>query len=239
MNEIGIVVCLHGNEPLGLDVIKKIDSNIPTFVGNPLALKKNVRFLEVDMNRCFPGKINGKHEEKEACNLLEKVKGFKYLIDIHSSSCNIELFGILTKPNKEKVNLAKKMGLKKIVIMKDNFAKGLSLIDHLNCAISIEVGPHARKKNVSEIVEAIQNLSKNIGQDCSHKEIDGFEIFDIIPGDKITKYHIKNFEEIKKNQLIAEGEKKYYAPFNFFPIFVGEDAYKGIICMAAKKVVDF
>jgi succinylglutamate desuccinylase len=236
MDKIGIVVCLHGDESMGLEIKKKLGVNMPTFIANPVAVKKNVRFIEADMNRSFPGKIDGKHEEKEAYYLLDKLKKFKYIVDIHSSSCKIELFAIITKPTKEKLRLASKLGIKKGVIMNDRFANGSSLIDNLNCAISLEVGPHERKENISEVIQAIKNLDESLDDDFSASDLEIFEIFDIIYGDNISKYDIENFRKVKKGEVIAEGEKKYYAPFDFIPVFVGEKAYNGIICMATKKV---
>ena len=46
---------------------------------------------------------------------------------------------------------------------------------------------------------------------------------------------MENFKPVKKGDLIAKGEKEYYAEFDFIPIFVGEKAYKGILCMATRK----
>jgi succinylglutamate desuccinylase len=236
MDKIGVVVCLHGDEPVGLEVKKMLSINAQTFIANPKALTKNVRFLETDMNRCFPGKENGLHEEKCAYNLLRDIKKFKYIVDVHSSSGGIELFGIITKPNEEKFNLAKKMGLKKVIVMTEKFAKGASLIDNVNCAISLEVGPHDRKENALEIAHLIKNLERNFDKDCSCVKLDVFEIFDIIYGDKTAKSYLSNFKAVKKGDIIKEDMEKQFAPFDFVPVFVGEDSYKGIICMAAKKI---
>lgn len=230
----GVTVCLHGNEFFGLEVAKKLD--VPAFIANPLAVKNNVRFIETDMNRSFPGKPDGSHEEREAYKLLKQVKEFRYLIDVHSSSCETGLFGIITKPNNEKIDLARKMHLKKAVIMTDKFARGSSLIDNLSCAISLEIGPHNRKENISEVVEAITSLKNNLDKDCSDFNMDIFEITDIIKGEDAMKIYLKNFKGVKKGELIAEGDRKYYAPFDFVPVLAGEKAYPGVICMAAKII---
>lgn len=236
MRDIGIVVCLHGNEHIGLEVNKKLNIGLPIFIANPLAVKNNVRFIDSDMNRSFPGKIDGNYEERQAYHLLKQIKKFKHVIDVHSSSCKIELFGIITKPNAEKLHLAKKMGIKKVVLMNEIFAKGTSMIDNLDCAISLEVGPHNRKENLSEVIDLIKNLKNNLNKDCSNFKLEIFEVTKILFGENISKFYIENFKEVKKGDLIAESDKKHYAQFDFFPIFVGEDAYKGIICMATKKI---
>ena len=236
MNQIALVVCLHGDEPFGLEVGKEFQETLPVFIGNELALKQNKRFIEADLNRCFPGNPEGEYEEKIAYELLKKLKNFDYIIDVHSSSCNIELFGIITKPNKEKINLAKKMGLKKIVLMSEHLAKGSALIDYLDCALSLEIGPHNKEGNAEKVITLINNLQNNIDKDCSENKPEIYEIFDIIKGEEVSKYYLENFKGVKKGDLIAEGKERYYAHFDFIPILTGEDAYNNIICLAAKSI---
>ena len=230
MKNIAIIICLHGDELFGLEVMDKLDENIPVFIGNPKAIQKKVRYIDIDLNRAFPGKKDGNYEERRAFYLMNKLKKFKHVIDIHSSSSNLELFGILTEPNKEKLQLAKKLGLKKIVLMSEKLANGNSLIDNHDCAISLEIGPHEKKENVDEVIKIINNPS-NHKDDYKSKM---FKVFDIIKGNE-TKLFIKNFQEVKKGELITKDMK---AEFDFIPVFVGEKAYKNIICLAAKLYKD-
>lgn len=234
MKDSAIVVCLHGNELFSLEVINKISKNIPVFIGNPLAIEKKTRYIDIDLNRAFPGKKDGNYEEKRAFYLFNELKKFKYIIDIHSSSSDTEIFGIITKPNKDKLDLAKKLGIQKLVIMPQEFSKGKSLIDNVDCGISLEVGPHEKKENVEEIIKIINNLTNGVINNSTTINI--FRVFDIIKGEDNVKFYINNFKNVNKGDLIAEGkEKKYYAEFDFIPIFIGERAYKGILCLATKK----
>ena len=232
MEDTAIVVCLHGDELYGLEVADKISKKIPLFIGNPLAIEKRKRYVDKDLNRVFPGDLNGTtYEEKRAAHLLKELKDYKYIIDIHSSSCDLELFGIITKPAPCKLELAKKLKLKKIVLMSEEFGKNSSLIDHVGCGISLEIGPHEKKENIEKIIEVINNTCN--GEECSEPKM--FKVFDSIKGDAVN-YFIKNFKPVKKGDLIAKGEKDYYAEFDFIPLFVGEKAYKGILCLATKEV---
>lgn len=157
MEDTAIVVCLHGDEIFGLNLIKRILKKIQVFIGNPLAIEKRTRFIDADLNRVFPGKEDGNYEEKRAVYLLDKLKKFKYVVDIHSSSADTELFGIITKPNKNKIELCKKLDLGKVVIMSQEFSKGKAMLDHLDCAVSLEIGPHERKENIEETLKIINN----------------------------------------------------------------------------------
>mgnify|MGYP001563186981 CR=1 FL=1 len=235
MENLAVVVCLHGDETFGLKIKEKL-LNVPVFVGNPEAVKKDVRYIDSDLNRCFPGRADGDYEEKRANELLKELTKFEYILDIHSSSCDLDLFGIITKPNIKKINFAKKIGLKRAIIMSEKIASGKSLIDNVPCGISLEIGPHKKKENVDQVLSSINNLLND--KILSDNRLELFEVFDIIPREDNLKYLIENFRPVKKGDLIAEGNKKCYAPFDFIPVFVGEKAYKNIACFAMKKILD-
>lgn len=230
--KLAVICCLHGNEPYGLEVIKRLPDSFSFFIGNKRALKENRRFLETDLNRCFPGNKFGNHEERIACYLTKKLKKFDYVIDLHSTSKSCPIFGIITKLNKEKIELAKKMGLKRLVIMPEFFASGKAMIDYVKCGISLEVGPHNRPDNVKESLELIKNLIEN--KDCNSLEI--YKVFKLIRKE-FNEVLINNFDSIKKGQIISrEGEKEQYAEEDFTAVLVNEETYEGILCLACEKV---
>lgn len=233
MDNTAIVVCLHGDETFGLDLAEKMSGKMPVFIGNPAALEKKQRRVDVDLNRSFPGDENSNfYEERRAAQLMNRLKEFDCIIDIHSSSCDIPLFGIITKPNEFKFDLARRLGLKKVITMSEDFASGRALIDHVPCGISLEIGPHEKMENADEIVKAIGNLDST-----PNNEMKILEVFELIRGEDNVEFFIENFKPVKQGDLIARGrEKNYYAESDFIPVFVGERAYKGILCLAARKI---
>jgi len=183
MKDYAVVVCLHGDELFGLEVIDKISKEIPIFIGNPKAIEHKTRSIDSDLNRVFPGNPFGDEEEKRAFFLLEKLKDFKYIIDIHSSSGDTDLFGIITQFSKEKINLVQKLGLSKLVIMPSNLASGKALIDHVSCGISLEVGPHEKKEIVDEVMGALNNINEE--HSSNREPLIIYQVIDIIYGEDI------------------------------------------------------
>lgn len=231
--KIAVVCCLHGTEPYGLEVVKRLPVFISSFVGNQKALNEGKRFIEADLNRSFPGNTFGGHEDKLAYDLYNKLKEFDCVIDLHSSSNNCPLFGIITNTNKDKIELAKKLGLKKLVIMTESIASGRALIDFVNCGISLEIGPHNRVKNIDEVSGLIKNLieNKNYSED-----IEIYKVFKIVKKKK-DNILITNFESIKNGQIIAEDfTGKQTSDEEFTAVLVNEEAYEEILCLAARKI---
>ncbi len=231
--KIAIICCLHGNEKYGLDVVRELPYSLPFFIGNKKAMIEDKRFIDSDLNRCFPGKLNGNYEEKLACELVEFLKDFDYVIDLHSSSNECPLFGVITKSNIEKINLAKSLGLKKLVIMPNYFAKGNSLIDFVKCGISLEIGPHERKENVEEVTEKILNLVEN---KLTQENIDIFEVVSVIKKQAEGEILIKNFEKVNHKDILIRGDTNQFAESDFIPILVNEKAYEDILCLVVKQV---
>jgi len=234
--KLAVVCCLHGTEPYGLEVVKRLPASIPYFIGNKKALKENKRFIETDLNRSFPGSPNGNHEEKLAYSLNQKLKDFDYILDIHSSSNECPLFGIITNLNREKVEFARRLGLRRLVKMAPQIAGGKALIDYVKCGISLEIGPHQRKENAEEVIRAIMNLINNVNYS---QNLAIYEIFSLIKKER-EKILIKNFEEVKKGQVIAEDSAgQQIAEEGYISVLVNERAYSGILCLAARTPTIF
>ena len=180
---------------------KTIFSKYSFFVGNKAALEKSVRFIDADLNRCFPGNINGNHEERIAYDLLNKAEGFDFIVDLHSSSNACPLFGLITKPDSRKIEFARNLGLSKLVIMPDSFANGKALIDFAKYGISLEIGPHHKKENIDEAAGHIRHF---LEKKPANIAMEIFEVFSVIKKQG-TQTAIKNFEDIKKALLLQQG----------------------------------
>ncbi len=234
MKKIAVIACVHGNEQYGLEVIKLLPSSFSFFIANKKAIEQKKRFIDTDLNRCFPGKKEGNNEEKIAYGLANVLNEFDEVLDLHSTSEACPLFGIITKPDNEKIMLAKRLGLQKLVIMSPDYAWGKALIDFVKKGISLEVGPHERKENVEEAVDAIKALVEGCGAKETSLEI--YEVFDIIRGEN-KKPLIGNFDEVKEGQPIAVSPDKstQKAPFDFIAVLVGEKSYNDVVCLACRK----
>jgi succinylglutamate desuccinylase len=226
--DVLIVVCLHGNEPFGLEVQKELEHEFDFLIGNPEALKKKVRFLETDLNRSFPGSEEGSIEEKRAIEIVQIAKKYTLIIDLHSTTSETELFAITTQLTDEIKNLTQQMNIPKLVHISAEIGKNKSLLDHVPLGISLEVGPHDRKENAKETVEAIRSLFKATTE---NKDLEIFEVFDTVKGTGTPD--ITNFKEVKKGERVSN---ETAAPYNFYPIMAGEASYKGVLSLAARKI---
>ncbi|MBW2998288.1 succinylglutamate desuccinylase/aspartoacylase family protein, partial [Candidatus Woesearchaeota archaeon] len=155
--KLAILGCLHGNEKVGekiIDYLKGIPqlaNSIFFILGNENAMKENRRFIDVDLNRCFPGKETGNYEEERAFEISKKIKDFDILLDIHSTTAKTEDFIITTNLDKTR-NLIGNIPLRKVVIVNEKLSKNKSLIENHENAVSLEFDENTDFEYVKNII---------------------------------------------------------------------------------------
>jgi succinylglutamate desuccinylase len=227
MKKTLFVVASHGDESVGLRTIEKLSKKtrkkINYLVGNPEALKNNVRFVDSDLNRVYPGKFKGNIEEKIAYNNLKLIRKIKYdyVIDLHGTVSKTGIFVIITNLSLKNLFLASMLKIKKIVIWPDSKESSGSLSTFTKCGLEIECGP----KNSTKIIKRLENiLTKFINNTDSEEKIKEKikeKEFYIISG-KINKgKKVLKLKDFKRNK-------------DFYPVFVNQ--YEGILCYKLKKI---
>ena len=101
MKRISIVTGIHGDELEGqyvcFEVAKRIEENIDKLKGivdiypamNPLgidSITRGIPAFDLDMNRLFPGNIDGNMTEYLAAEIMKDVSGSDLVVDIHASN---------------------------------------------------------------------------------------------------------------------------------------------------------
>jgi len=225
-NKIAVVGCLHGNEKIGkyvIDTLQQIEFenfDMRCILANGEAMEQDKRYIDTDLNRCFPGKNDGNHEERLAASLVERIKNSDYVIDIHSTVSKTRDFAIITSESPEVMKLASYIPLETVVFMEPVIAKGGSLIDHARCGVSIEFDCRRDRRYVAGVVlECIYNLRNSIPTKVKQEHYSVFGSLEVT-----GNFVFPNFRETTVN-----GE-------TFCPVFSGETAFKDILCLKARRV---
>lgn len=199
------VTGLHGNERI--PVVTLAELGIEQIVGNPKALSLNKRFIEKDMNASF-GTNGNKYEEKLAKKMIKEIGKGKTVIDFHTTLSVNEPFVIVV--DKDMIEFASSLGIKKIVHMKYNNKGGHALINHAK-GVSVECGVHDTYESYRTCKKVVAHL-----EDPCDEAVEVYEVFGTIT--KKGKY--ENFVE-------HEG--------GFVPIFANKNSY-GNLGLKARKI---
>ncbi|MBO0322983.1 succinylglutamate desuccinylase/aspartoacylase family protein [Muricauda sp. CAU 1633] len=235
---------IHGNEPAGVLALKQVfkrliakkvdlEGEIFAVAGNLGALKKQVRFQAVDLNRIwFPERIsnilsdehNNNAEEEELkllygvlCKILEKGNPPFYFIDLHTTSSDTTPFIVL---NDSLLNrkYASNYPLP-IILGIEEYLEGalLSYINELGyVSLGFESGQHNDSKAVENCVDFIEftlqltdvvRTSKSDGNGFNNASHTFYEIYHqhTIGAEDIFRMFpgFTNFQEVPKGTEIA------------------------------------
>lgn len=247
-------VCTHGNERIGLRVAKyfqktKIKKGIFVIhIANEKAMKKNKRFIDVDLNRVFPGKKKGNYEERLAYKLTPFIRSFDFVIDIHSTKTKTLSTIIITKRNKKTDSLLRAIAPRRVVHMK--IAGPTALISHARCGIAFEYGNDRNSRTFSTTVAGVKRalahaglISENSRKPSRKKNLDFYEVYDSFLKEEgfVGLKRIKNFHLLKKGETVGlhkKNKKVIVAPHSFYPVLFGNNSYTSIFgFMAQKKIL--
>jgi predicted deacylase len=249
---IGVVGLVHGDESVGRIVLDEMRSLQPLcgtlrlIYANLPAERAGKRCVETNLNRVFPGKKDGKLEERIAYGLQECLRDCELVIDLHEMYEQTPAFVISHVQNSQDprfYQMAQRTGLEHYTITGRN-ANFSSLIDFVNqcggMGISIECGKTGTQESVRNAKSCIENIlryKKMIAGKpvCSVPQTYAFqEMVSVTPGADFTPYgNVRNFELLRANTPIGiSGGAEVISPsFDCFPIF-----YNGGIIVDGKMV---
>lgn len=234
--EILIVIATHGNERIGVEVVKnlvkqKLDYFFDYLVANPKALRKNVRFIDSDLNRSYPGNDKSdRYEEKLAKKNIKIAKRYKYVIDLHEAMLGTKNFIIIPR-NKLDINFPLDfINLDTVLLWPD--PKG-PLGSCLKNTIELEFGMKGKNREIV-IDKAVRIVKEFICLSCGldncpkvkTKKKQVFKVYGKTSLQEASKYNLKyrDFKEIRTPR-----EK-------FYPLLVNQYRDIGIAFYKMKKV---
>lgn len=239
--EYSIVGSIHGDEPCGKKAIERflesdyeIKKPVKFIIANEEALEHNVRFLDTDLNRSFPGDIDSeKHEERLAAKIMEEVKGTKVL-DLHTTRSYPEPFANFSNLNDTEISLIKAAGVKNAVLFSEDSGSLHKKVD----GIVVETGYQQTEEAVENAYDIIVNfLAANgvIGADYKLSDPTIFQYDGTVDGD--WEFVAENFHEVKKGEVFARrDDEELRAEEDFYPVLMSTDGYDGMLGFKAKKV---
>lgn len=184
---ISIVTGVHGDELEGqyvcFEVNRIIKENMDKLTGivdiypalNPLgidSITRSIPAFDMDMNRLFPGALDGNMTEHMAAKIIEDIVGSDACVDIHAS--NIYLTEIpqirINEQSKDRlVPLAKELNIDLIwvhgaaTVLEATLAHSLNSRGVPTLVVEMGVGMRITKEYCDQLVDGIFNLMAKLG----------------------------------------------------------------------------
>jgi len=220
--------CTHGNEKVGMRIFENYQNGEnqnyvwSSQIGNPLAFEQNVRYVEQDLNRSFPGKIEGKYEEKRAFELVKLFEKQDVVIDFHQTFADMESCIITSNLNKSITELMYYFDIKNVVLLSNSFDNGKNTVADWCNGFGIE---YPRTKSAQSDYEIAQKDIENLlNKTQTYPDKTVYEMQTRV--DKLTKVKLnlgwKNWKLVSQADIETLGLDKN---LEYYPIFIGEVAY--------------
>lgn len=246
---VTFVACMHGNEKAGIEILERlreqliIQGTMRLVVANPKAVIMSKRFVEQDLNRCFPGKIDGKFEEQLARQLRRQLSNSDFLVDLHSTTAQTPPFIITRQYQRLVKDLIEAAGIKKVVIRPRS---GVALIDWVKVGIGIELGPHDAPQTLEDGFSAVINVLSTLNMIKKKKDrineeaIECFKAEVVLPMPSRFEARpegIHNFQMIEKGSAVGISDGvEIVVEKDFYPILYGEVSYQDTLCWVGEKL---
>jgi aspartoacylase len=234
MKKILIVGSQHGNELLGEKLYAYVIKQPPDAalevhyaLANPEARKRNVRFIESDMNRSYAR--HDTYEAERAKRLQQFILDGNYdvVIDAHTTTVTQAPCLIVPGIREDNKVYLRATHIKHIVVMKHEFL-GQSLIGNVPRAVSVEVSNDGlNEKLFNELYEDLLRFANDQGMH-PHKNV--FVIEGLIEKGSLSDNQIARLRNFEKSEA------------GFYPVLVGENSYKkhtnylGFLAKVKRKV---
>ena len=233
-----VVACVHGEEPCGYRAIQKLKNStfevegaVKLIIAHEKARKENVRYIEKDLNRCFPGDPESDvYEERLAAKVLEEIDGLTVL-DLHATKSEPTPFAFYIGNS----DLIEKAGVNVGV---DLSYMPETMMNYMN-GISIECG-HPESNDAAETAYqiAINFLAAegviNAGYRLSDPDL--FEITGEVMGEEF-KFEAENFQKVREGDVFAvNGMEMKVAKEDFYPVLMSTDGYDHKIGYKGQKI---
>lgn len=236
MKRISIVTGIHGDELEGqyvcfelqrrireqMDCLRGIVDIYPAM--NPLgidSITRGIPAFDLDMNRLFPGNIDGNMTEYLAAGIIEDVAGSDCVLDIHAS--NLYLTEIpqirINELHEEKLlPMAMESNVDFIwvhgasTVLESTFAYSLNSIDTPVLVVEMGVGMRITKAYGDQLVDGIFRLMQNLGiwtgevnavrKPIVSKDPEDVSYLNASVGGLFLP-SVKHWEELKKGDLVG------------------------------------
>lgn len=249
-----IVGGVHGDEPMTAEAIYSIkeildgekydvSKELRLVIGNERALDKQVRYIDTDLNRAFPGDPDSdQYEDRLAYSMYNELKDMNSILSMHSTRSAPPEFAISS-------NTSSKENLRTIACLPVEYAvntsnlRGSTMDAQLENTVTVEAGhqgtDNVRKFGIKCSLEFMKSHDIIESEDATYTEKNLIVAQEELPksqGEPIVYY--QNFEEIEKGDVVAEDDKIQHIveAENKTPVLMSERGYEDIFGLLGEYV---
>lgn len=243
--DIVVVGGIHGDEPSGELAIRRVVDDLDLkrgvkfIIANPPALERGVRYVDVDMNRVFPGDSNSEDLERRLAAELCRETGDRITLALHSTQSQAEPFALVAAAQHRVLEVASRLPLRYVV---DESRIGEGTYTRCSPVVSVESGCQNTNEAVDTAERMIRAFLQATGALPGEPRETKTEYYYIeseiekMAGNEYTLY-VDNFERVDEGDTYATSENgDLVADEPFYPVLMSPSGYTDILGFRAGLV---
>jgi len=249
--EIAAVGAIHGDEPCGTRAIERFLAEGPTdrlqrpvrlVVANERALAAGERFVDVDLNRVFPGDPDASaHERRLAARLLEELDG-AFTLGFHSTVSSTEPFGTLANLTPEKARVMRALPLAHAADF-TGVVEGRSVT--LDRFVNVETGPQGSDAATEDAYDCLLAYLREMNALPGESDPTAttlYRVTDLVEKDPGRTYDVltENFQRVPAGQVYArsrDGEHVLRAGTDRWPVLMSAEGHETLLGYTANEAL--
>ncbi|ELY95842.1 succinylglutamate desuccinylase/aspartoacylase domain-containing protein [Natrialba taiwanensis] len=244
--EIAIVAGVHGDEPCGVRAIERLLDEQPTvsrpvklIVANEKALERQVRFVDEDLNRAFPGDPDAETHEGRLANELVSALGDCLTFSMHSTQSHADPFAIVNEVSETATTVCPQLPVVAMVETSE-FAEGrlFSTVETIEVECGLQ-GSETAAQNADRLTRAFLTAVGALPGDTVRRDLPVFRLTDVIPKERAEKYEVfvENFTEVPAGDpFVAADGVEQIAEEAFYPVLMSSNGYRNVFGYSAEKI---
>ncbi|WP_408958264.1 succinylglutamate desuccinylase/aspartoacylase family protein [Natrinema sp. 74] len=244
--EIAVVAGIHGDEPCGVRAVQRLLDERPTVerpvklvVANEAALERQVRFVDEDLNRAFPGDPDAMtHEGQLAHELITELEDC-LTFSMHSTQSHADPFAIVKGVTETAEEIVPQLPVTAMVET-SNFAEGrlFSAINTVEVECGLQ-GSETAAENADRLTRAFLTAVGVLPGDTVRRKLPVYRLTDVIWKEQADTYEVfvDNFTEVEAGSpfAAADGDEQI-AEESFYPVLMSPNGYQDVFGYTAEKL---
>lgn len=249
--QVAVVGSVHGDEPCGaraiervLDASPAVDRPVKFVVANELALERDVRYVDEDLNRAFPGDPDAEtHEGRLAVELVDELTDCT-TFSLHSTQSYSEPFALVDTVDAVAQTVCQYLPVSVLVETGAHSEGRLVEYPHV---VEAECGLQGSQEAIENGVDLIWSFLEATGTLADDEPLAGFDRDDVVvyrlgppvEKDVADEYEVyaENFEGVAAGEAFAAADgQELVADEPFVPVLMSPYGYENVFGYRAKRV---
>jgi len=247
--EYVVIGSIHGDEPCGMRAVEAlvegnpdVEKPVALAVANEEALAAGERYLGEDLNRAFPGDVDGDTRESRLAAELGERFGDCTALSMHSTQSYGEPFAIVDRITDYARHICPRLGVDAVVDA--GTETDGRLFESIPRTIEVECGYQSSETAAANATRVARAFLGAVGvlPKAERPAADGLPVFrlrDPIPKEAASDYEVyaDNFTEVPAGTAFAAADGvDIVAEEGFYPVLLSSEGYEHVYGYAADRV---